>query len=225
MPFEDLVADPRIWRGRGRVATAALPTGFAVLDRHLPGGGWPRRAITEILLDRYGIGELSLLMPALARLSEHASRAKRWIVWIAPPYVPYAPALLFSGIDLSRVLLVEPRREKKDVLWAVEQALRSGSSIAVLAWLEKASNIVLRRFQLAAEEHDCWAVLFRSGRALRESSPAALRVRLSGAFEKARLEIVKCRGKRPCSVTLELSAPSHMQALPSRHSSPRALPI
>ena len=213
MPFEDLVADPRIWRGRGRVATDALPTGFAALDRYLPGGGWPRRAITEIILDRYGIGELSLLMPALAELCSRAVRAKRWIVWIAPPYVPYAPALRFSGIELSRMLLVQPTREKKDVLWAVEQALRSGSSIAVLAWLEKASGIVLRRLQLAAEEHDCWAVLFRSGNALRESSPAALRVRLSGAFEKARLEIVKCRGKRPGIVALDLAALKPMRAL------------
>jgi cell division inhibitor SulA/protein ImuA len=196
------------------VATDALPTGFAALDQYLPGGGWPRRAITEILLERHGIGELSVLMPALARLSERASRAKRWIVWIAPPYVPYAPALRFFGIDLSRVLLVEPRRERKDVLWAIEQALRSGSSIAVLAWLEKASSIALRRLQLAAEEHDCWAVLFRSPRALGDSSPAALRVCLSGGFDKARLKIVKCRSKRPHSVTLELAALKPTRALP-----------
>lgn len=196
-------SNPRIWRGRGQAAIDALPTGFAALDRYLPGGGWPRRAITEILLDRYGIGELSVLMPALARLGEQAARDARWIVWIAPPYVPYAPALQLSGIDLSRVLLVQPTREKKDVLWAIEQALRSGSSIAVLAWLERASSIALRRLQLAAEEHDCWAVLFRSARALGDSSPAALRVRLSGRSDSARLEIVKCRGKRPHSVALE----------------------
>ena len=207
MLFEGLVADPRVWRGRRGATTDALSTGFALLDQYLPGGGWPRRAITEILLDRYGIGELSVLVPALARLSERASRAKRWIVWIAPPYVPYAPALHLSGIDLSRVLLVHPTRENKEVLWAIEQALRSGSSIAVLAWLEKASNVALRRLQLAAEEHDCWAVLFRSSRALGDSSPAALRVYLSGGPEKAELKIVKCRGKRPCTMNLELAAP------------------
>jgi cell division inhibitor SulA/protein ImuA len=152
-------------------------------------------------------------MPALARLSEHAARAKRWIVWIAPPYVPYAPALQLSGIDLRRVLLVECA-EKKDVLWASEQALRSGSSIAVLAWLERASGIALRRLQLAAEEHDCWAVLFRSPRVRGDSSPAALRVCLTGGADEARLEIVKCRGKRPHSVALELDAPKPMRALP-----------
>jgi cell division inhibitor SulA/protein ImuA len=215
MPFENLVADPRIWRGRGRAAIDALPTGFDALDQHLPGGGWPRRALTEILLDRYGIGELSILMPALAGLSEHAARTKRWIVWIAPPYVPYAPALRLSGIDLSRVLLVQPTREKKDVLWAIEQALRSGSSIAVLAWLGRASSIALRRLQLAAEEHDCWAVLFRSGRARSDSSPAALRVCLSSAPDHARLEIVKSRGKRPHNVILKLAVPNHMRVLPN----------
>jgi cell division inhibitor SulA/protein ImuA len=217
MPFEDLIADPRIWRGRGqgRAAIDALPTGFDALDRYLPGGGWPRRALTEILLDRYGIGELSIFMPALAQLSELAALDARWIVWIAPPYVPYAPALRVSGIDLSRVLLVQPTCEKKDVLWAIEQALRSGSSIAVLAWLERASSIALRRLQLAAEEHNCWTLLFRSRRVRSDSSPAALRVCLSSGSDHARLEIVKCRGKRPYNVALKLAVPNHMRVLPN----------
>jgi cell division inhibitor SulA/protein ImuA len=180
-----------------------LPTGFVDLDRYLPGGGWPRRAIIEIFLDRYGIGELSLLMPALALLSR-TSRAKRWIVWVAPPFIPYAPALLRHGIDLDRVLMVHPTSAKKDALWAVEQVLRSESSIAVLAWVKDASDTVLRRFQLAAEERDCWAVLFRPMTALRQSSPAALRLKLSGTAETARVDIMKCRGKRPGIVALQL---------------------
>lgn len=203
MSLEDLVANPHVWWGRGRDAAEALPTGFVDLDRYLPGGGWPRRAISEIYLDRYGIGELSLLMPALAFLSR-TPRAKRWIVWVAPPFVPYAPALLRYGIDLDRVLMVHPTSAKKDALWAVEQVLRSGSSIAVLAWLKDANDTVLRRLQLAAEEHDCWAVLFRPMKALQQSSPAALRVKLSATVGKARVEIVKCRGKRPGIVDLEL---------------------
>lgn len=201
--MEDLVSYPHVWWGRQPAAAEGLPTGFADLDRYLPGGGWPRKAIIEIFLDRYGIGELSLLMPALALLTRSLS-SKRWIVWVAPPFVPYAPALLRYGIDLDRVLMVHPTSAKKDALWAVEQVLRSGSSIAVLAWLKDASDTVLRRFQLAAEEHDCWAVLFRPMEALQRSSPAALRMKLSGTVGKARVEIVKCRGKRPGIVDLKL---------------------
>ena len=46
-----LLQHPGIWRG-DRLAQAgvdALPTGFAELDKQLPGGGWPRGALTEIV--------------------------------------------------------------------------------------------------------------------------------------------------------------------------------
>lgn len=202
MSLDDLIAHPHIWRGRSYSPGAAIPTGFDELDRYLPGNGWPQKAITEIFLERHGIGELSLLMPALAFLGRKDSDARRWVVWIAPPFVPYAPALLHLGLDLNRILMVHPVSGGKDTLWAVEQALRSGASDVVLAWLGDASNTVLRRLQLAAEAQDCWAVLFRPGEALRESSPAVLRLRLSRAGEKVRITILKCRGRRPGIVDL-----------------------
>jgi hypothetical protein len=63
----DLVLQhPGIWRG-DRLAQAGadvLPTGFAELDEQLPGGGWPRGALTEILIEREGIGELRLRLEA-----------------------------------------------------------------------------------------------------------------------------------------------------------------
>ena len=84
----------RIWRGKvATVARAVIPTGYRELDRVLPGGGWPLEAITEILVDGYGIGELGLLMPALAALTrDDPAKPKKWVSWIAPPFVPYAPA-------------------------------------------------------------------------------------------------------------------------------------
>jgi cell division inhibitor SulA/protein ImuA len=84
-----------------------LPTGFAELDASLPEGGWPQGALTELLALRAGIGELRLVMPGLARLS----RQDRWLAWITPPFLPYAPALFAGGIDLSRVLVVHAQAE------------------------------------------------------------------------------------------------------------------
>jgi cell division inhibitor SulA/protein ImuA len=167
--------------------------------------------VTEIFVERYGIGELSLLMPALTLLSREST--KRWIVWIAPPFIPYAPALLRYGVDLDRVLLVHPGDVKKDALWAVEQVLRSGSSVAVLAWLADATSTDLRRLQLAAEEHACWTVLFRAAATLQQSSPAALRLKLSRTAEKVRVDIVKCRGRRPGTVDLEFPLSGGMAEL------------
>ena len=190
----------RIWRGNAAtVARAVIPTGFRELDRALPGGGWPLGAITEIFVADYGIGELELLMPALAALTkEDPTRLKKWIAWIAPPFVPYAPALQQHGVNVDRLLMIHPTPGGKSRLWAIEQAVRSGSSAAVFAWVAAAADVMLRRLQLAAEDQGCWLVLFRPATARFERSPAALRILLSKVPSAAtRVEIVKCRGGRP----------------------------
>ena len=86
-----LLSRADIWRGASLAADAgtAIATGHARLDRELPGGGWPTGALTEIISARRGIGEIGLLAPALARLTQ----AHRWIAWIAPPAQLHAPAL------------------------------------------------------------------------------------------------------------------------------------
>ncbi|HXS31094.1 MAG TPA: hypothetical protein VN755_09700, partial [Steroidobacteraceae bacterium] len=58
---------PALWLGHqiGRVVEQAVPSGFAALDLQLPGGGWPRRVLTELLLPHPGIGEIRLLSASL----------------------------------------------------------------------------------------------------------------------------------------------------------------
>jgi protein ImuA len=130
----------RVWRGN--VATAAravIPTGYGELDRALPGGGWPLGAITEVLVDGYGVGELGLLMPALKALTkESPAKPEKWVSWIAPPFVPYAPALQQHGVNIDRLLMIHPTSGNKNRLWAIEQAVRSGASAGVLAWVAAA---------------------------------------------------------------------------------------
>lgn len=194
----------RVWRGNAAaVARAVIPTGFHELDRALPGGGWPLGAITEIFVDGYGIGELELLMPALAALTkEDPAKPKKWVAWIAPPFVPYAPALQQHGVNIDRLLMIHPPSGLKSRLWAIEQTVRSGSSAGVFAWVAVA-DVALRRLQLAAEDQGCWLLLFRPANARLERSPAALRIVLSQVQSQSqthaatRVEIVKCRGGRP----------------------------
>lgn len=200
--LESVLQHPGIWRGdqRAQTAGAALPTGFAALDAVLPGGGWPRGALTELLIARQGIGELRLLTPALATLSE----ADGWLAWVAPPYVPYAAALAAAGIDLKRLLVAKPATPD-DAWWTAEQALRSGACGALLAWLRAADERRMRRLQLAAETGHAWGVLFRHARAAEERSPAALRLLLEPASEGLAVHVLKRRGgpvSRPVVVAL-----------------------
>ncbi len=217
--IDQLLEQPGIWRAtdqggtRDHASERHIPTGFSALDSVLPGGGLPPAALTEILHGRHGMGELQLLMPALARLS----RGGRWIAMVAPPFLPYAPALAAQGLDLSRVLTVHPG-EASQSLWAVEQALRSGTCAAVLLWPRQCDERSLRRLQLAAEAGDSLGLLFREQTAAQQRSPAALRLMLEDSSrERLNVRILKCRGTPAGSISLDHWAGSpvrQQQALP-----------
>jgi hypothetical protein len=51
--LEKLLQNPRLWRGfsQGNNGGPGLQSGYPRLDQHLPGGGWPPHALTEILLE------------------------------------------------------------------------------------------------------------------------------------------------------------------------------
>jgi cell division inhibitor SulA/protein ImuA len=210
--LESVLQHPGVWRGRQRAQTAeaALPTGFAALDELLPGGGWPRGALTELLIRRQGIGELRLLTPALARLSQEDG----WLAWVAPPYVPYAAALAAAGIDLARLLVAKPATHD-DAWWTAEQALRSGACGALLAWLRAADERRMRRLQLAAETGRAWGVLFRHARAAQDRSPAALRLLLEPAGDGLAVHVLKRRGG-PVSQPVVVALPSAGMRRPRR---------
>ena len=196
-----MLENPRVWRGRSQAQRkAGLASGYPELDRHLPGGGWPAEALTEILTEQYGIGELRLLMPALARLSAEDAQSDHgepgWIAWVAPPFQPYPPALQQCGIDLSRMLIVRPKNAS-EVLWSAEQALSSGTCAAVLFWTEELDDQTSRRLQLAAEKGHSWAIAFRPMLARQQPSAAALRLELHSSEQGTRVHILKSRGGRP----------------------------
>jgi len=200
--LQQLLRRPGIWRAGSGPSGAACATGHAQLDAALPGGGWPPAALTEILIEQYGIGELRLLMPALARLGDTQPDYGEpgWIAWVAPPFQPYPPALRQYGIDLSRMLIVRPG-DASDVLWSTEQALSSGTCAAVLFWPEKLDDQASRRLQLAAEKGHSWAIAFRPMAARAQPSAAALRLELHPTQQAdgqgMHVHILKSRGGRP----------------------------
>jgi hypothetical protein len=206
--LEEILQRHPVWRGAAlSSALPAVPSGFAELDRELPGGGWPAGALSEILCRQEGIGELQLLLPALARLSW----AGRRVVWLAPPHLPYAPALAAAGVDLARLAVV--RAPGWNALWAAEQVLRSGSCHALLAWLPKVRYEELRRLALAVEGAPACVALFRPVHAAHAASPAALRLSVEPAGGALSVHILKRRGAPAATpLRLPLNRPAHALA-------------
>jgi hypothetical protein len=221
----NLLTHPALWRGSelARSAVPGIPTGFSQLDAELPGGGWPLGNLTELLPSHEGIGELRILGPTLANLTQsNKTSSGKHIVWVAPPYLPYAPALSAAGIDLKKVLIVKTRTPQ-ETLWAAEQALRANACGAVLVWqpiLSASGYVALRRLQIAAEGGGSLCFLFRPPEASKESSPAPLRLALSAANGGLAIHVLKRRG-RPLSHPILLSAlPMPPVRRPKRFESP-----
>jgi protein ImuA len=178
--------------GRAVAAPIVEASGWTELDAVLPGGGWQAGTIVELMPAASGIGELRLLLPALARITG----AGRHVTLIAPPYIPFAPALAQHGVLLERLLVIQAQ-QAEDILWAAEQSLRCRSFGAVLAWpAATIKDREIRRLQLAAEAGGSTGFLYRCVEAACESSPAALRLKLQRVESALQIDVVKCRGGR-----------------------------
>ncbi len=206
-----LLSAQTVWRaGRAwQLPAGGEPTGHAALDALLPQCGWPRRALTELLLPADGVGELSLLLPTLARMT----RAGGTVALVAPPYIPYAPAWQAAGVDLAHLEIVEA--DARNALWAFEQCLRSGACAAVIGWPRQADAQSLRRLQVAADSGDCLGFALRDRKHVANPSPAALRLEYvagHGATTRPSVmapgawQVRKCRGGQLPSQAFALSA-------------------
>ena len=185
-----------------------MPSGFAALDAQLPGGGWPRRVLTELLLPHPGVGEVRLLAPSLAA----TQAAGRLVMLFDPPAALSAWALAPLGFDVEQLLVIHTRARVipgSDSLWALEQALKSGHVGALVAWLPPRLRAErLRRLQRAAQTHDGPAFVLREMAAQQLPSAAPLRLALRpGGADVLSLRLLKRRGP-PLEAPLHLALPA-----------------
>jgi len=211
---------PSLWLGHqlGRIGSDAVATGFARLDAELPGGGWPRRALAELLLPHAGVGEIRLLAPALVA----AQRADRLVMFFDPPAALAAAALAGLGFDVEELLLVQTRARVvpgSDSLWALEQALKSGHVGAIVAWLPPRLRADrLRRLQLAAHQHDGPAFVVREAAVAGRPTASPLRLGLqAGGADRLQVRVLKRRGP-PLEAPLSLELPTVLSAAARRRS-------
>lgn len=198
--IEALLQHPALWRGRGVAVGAGWSSGYPALDAALPGGGWPRHGLVEVLTPGGGHGELMLWAPLLRQVASVPEQA-RWGAFVTPPFEPFAPAWEAQGVSARQLLLVRA----PEPLWALEQCLLSGACALGVAWPGAGlSMTVLRRLALAAEQGAALAVLVRPLRAASEHSAAVLRLALTRTASSLRVQLLKGRGVSPAVVELAL---------------------
>jgi cell division inhibitor SulA len=137
-------------------SSLVTPSGIAVLDDLLPCGGWPKRGLVEITLPDPYCNPVSLLIPALVRLS----RQGRWIAMVNPSYPARSGILREAAINHDQFLQVNPH-PGRSALWTAESMLFSGDCSVVMAWPACNTELMGKRLQKAAAHGKALGILFR----------------------------------------------------------------
>lgn len=160
----------------GVTGKGTISSGCSVLDNALPGGGYSLGTIVEWVDDHqrggersaggFGNGSLYLALTA-ARCAMQESN--KYVVVIDSEESFYPPAALYMGLALERIIVLRPP-SYDDAMWAIDQSLRSSAVAAVVARLDKLSDLNARRFQLAAEQNGALGLFLRPASARSQPS-------------------------------------------------------
>ncbi|WP_043114697.1 translesion DNA synthesis-associated protein ImuA [Pseudacidovorax intermedius] len=181
-----------VWRGSelGSQVAETVPSGWAALDAQLPGGGWPRRSLTEVLTPQPAVCEWRLLGGVLG----HVAAAGGQVVLVGPPKPPHLPGLLHAGIGAAQVIWVKAETPAER-LWVTEQMIKSDAAGAIVAWLPQARQEQIRRLQVCALTCKAPVFLCRPEAARHDSSAAPLRLHTTFQLDwELEVDIFKRRG-------------------------------
>lgn len=179
-----------VWRASELAVSrcTTVSTGYELLDKELPNHGWPRSSLVELLVEQHGIGEMQLLKPCLASLSN-----KGRVAFVQPPYLPHSMACRSWHLNDRNLLWLRPQ-SSADALWSAEQILKNGSCGAVVIWQSNVRPESLRRLNLAAQSTDTWLWLVRPLAAASDASVSPLRIALRPATGGVSADIIKRKG-------------------------------
>ncbi|MEE2981532.1 MAG: damage-inducible mutagenesis protein [Pseudomonadota bacterium] len=196
--------------GAGGGDMEAVPLAVPAIDGALPWGGLPRGALHEIVAGGPGVGE-GFAAALLAQFIEGRGPA----LWCLARGDLFGPGLGAVGLAPHRQIITRARHAD-DVLWAMEEGLRSGVPGAVLGEPRGLDLAAGRRLQLAARAGSVACLVLRlPGITKSEVSVAVTRWRVDAApslpldelpglgAPRWRVGLLRCRGAVPREWLLE----------------------
>lgn len=204
----------------GQQGQVVLPFALPTIDQALPGKGLPLAGLHEVAgvgpEEEDGAVAAAFLAGILARLKPVLP-----VLWCLAEGDLYGPGLAALGLDTGRLILAQAQHPR-EMLWAMEEGLRSPTLAAVVGELEALSLPASRRLLLAAEASGVTGFVLRRWRdgkraATQRLAPNAAQTRwriraLPGdvaageaGIGRARwqVELWRCRGGAPASWIME----------------------
>ncbi|MEH6471838.1 MAG: SulA-like leucine-rich domain-containing protein [Halopseudomonas sp.] len=138
----------------GRSTTQTVASFPAVRPNRLSSGMAGK--ITQIIMQDEDEYNFQLLMPLLAQLS----RDDRWFAWIAPPLKLPKQWLLEAGIDINKIMMLQPKGNN-DTLELARKALTTGTCHAVISWPGQITAEQFKELERAAQSGRSHAILIQ----------------------------------------------------------------
>lgn len=135
-----------------------LSFGLGILEQAFSENKFPVGVIHEFVSTKNT--EASSVNGFIAGLLSILMRKGNFCLWISHRRTLFPAGLKQFGVDPHRVIFVDVEREK-DVLWAVEQALKCNQLAAVVGELREISFADSQRLQLAVERSKVTGFLHR----------------------------------------------------------------
>ena len=137
---------------------SVVDLGLGPIKDSFPNGTFPLGCVHEFLSNQpeeeaATAGFISGLLAALVE-------RKGSVMWISSSRTLFPPALKSFGIEPDHFIFIDAQKEK-DVLWAMEEALKCGALTAVVGEVNEISFTQSRRLQLAVEQSQVTGFIFR----------------------------------------------------------------
>lgn len=192
-----------------RSGRTAVSLGDPRLDAALPWGGLPRNGLHHVVGSQNDAAASGFALALAGRIAGSGGRILRVGMRHCGQGFgrPYGPGLVRFGVDPDRLILAAVRRPV-DLLWTMEEGLRSGALAAVIGEGTAADLTAARRLQLAAEAGNAAALLLPLAATRSWTALTGWRVTAAPAPEgpsrpRWRVALERCRGGSPADWLVE----------------------
>lgn len=199
---------------RMSMAGEALDAGLGPMNRAFPQGSFPLAAIHEFISSgpESAASTLGFISALISPLMKKGGAG----IWIGSSGKIFPPALQQFGIEPARIIFIDLKKEK-DLLWAVEEALKCHGLGAVVAEIPALSFTASRRFQLAVEQSQVTGFIHRSNPRMLNTNASVSRWKINPlptetydslpglGYPRWNVELLKIRNGKPGAWQLEWS--------------------
>jgi protein ImuA len=193
-------------QGFKSVNSSSLDVGLGVLKNSFPNNTFPLGCLHEFLSAQQE--DAAATNGFIAGLLTSLMGKSGSLIWISSFRKLFPPALKNFGIEPDRIIFIDLQREK-DVLWAMDEALKCSALTAVIGEMKDISFTSSRRLQLAAEQSQVTGFILRHNSRNQHQTACVSRWKISSlksepiddlpgiGFSKWRVELMRVKNGKP----------------------------